>query len=162
MLTRFKTRRKIALLFIIASITYACGEDDSCCTTIDVTFDIAITDEDGTDLLNPATQSGVNIDQVMVYDKIEGEWVAKRRSANSDGEYFIYQMEDDTYRFRTFANLDELYELKSYIQWTPDLADTFTCELNRSKNGSTILLDKLWFNGEEVSGEDGFLVELVK
>ena len=130
------------LFALILLFAVGCNKDDDCgCTIISLDANIAITNSDGDDLLDPNNLNSYKKGDIKIYHLINGE---QKRAGIDD---IIYEDVDSIYRYRTFVNYEGNDEYPiTYIDWSETDRDTIKSEIYRTDNQTRVI--KIWYNGE--------------
>lgn len=142
--------KKLAMI-IMFLVAVGCDKnnDDNPVQTVNaIGIEFSIVDENGNDLLNPASLNAYQEDDIKLYYEIGGvkKEVNSPSSTNPDG-ILIYQHESE-YRIGIALNHDENEPLPiTYIQWNATDTDTLKAEFRRW-GASNIAVEKVWYNNE--------------
>lgn len=136
------------LLFTMAAFFFsACKPDDNQKLVIDTSIEISVTDQKGSDLLNPDNPDAFRKKEITLYYLKNGEMV---KVYNPDMDYpggFMLFEHQPEYRIRIFPNDTQNDERPvTYINWNGSDMDTIVCKFQRT--GNTLVCTEVWFNDQ--------------
>ncbi|MCK5762570.1 MAG: hypothetical protein KAH05_00475, partial [Clostridiales bacterium] len=146
-------------LLLIASICllFSCSKNSDA-DYIDVGIHLKLENSSGSDLLDPSVDNSYNNDNIKLFHLLNGteQYYLCGNCDNQKGYYFFER--DNKYVMSVFTNIevqqDGTYPI-TYIQWNETDRDTIQCHINRSKDGSYIFCNKVWYNDSLVYDNNG-------
>lgn len=138
------------MILLLGMMALSCeSENPTNAAVMDTGVEIAIYDTSGTDLLNPNNPNAFQAEEIKLFYKIDGERVEVfNPMMDYPRNFFIFQHENE-YRIRIFLNINRNASRPvTYIQWNETDTDTLKAEF-RYPN-SSVISEKVWFNGEPV------------
>lgn len=141
------------------ALTAACQEETDCCDNIpgdDTAFAFNVSDEQGSDLLDPDVEKTLNTDAIRIQEYKDGQYVVINNPDMDASEgYKIYQ-EDDIFKMRLFpgeGSVEGDFVVKRVIvKWNESVQDSLV--LTHTQNNDLLRLVKISYNGEEVWDQD--------
>lgn len=130
------------------------SNDDDCCIVLESDIFISIQDENGTDLLDPNQDEGIDYNLIKVFYTNEEGTNIEVNNPNLDnpkGFRFITPSMDnsDLYKIQIFLNSEHLgtdNNSYTYIQWTP--IDTDEIKTHFTEKNNNLIADKIWINNQ--------------
>lgn len=144
-----KTLTRVVLIFLV--IFSACARDFISPTVIDTGIELAITDSNGTDLLNPENLGSYKADSIRIYYLKDGKKEEFYKPNLDMPRNFFIDKNPGNNRYYMHLVLDEgKYDREittTYIKWNSQKEDTIKCEMNRYLSQNTVYCEKVWYNG---------------
>lgn len=141
------------LLIFLTIILFSCShENNKESYIIDAAIDFYVLDSNGNDLLDPSNPDALNLDDVRVFEVVNGEEV-EVYNPNYDAPHGFMHLEPegiyDKYMLRLFLNITEKSNpTTTIVRWSDTDEDVFKAEIDRGRNH--IVCTKIWLNGKFV------------
>lgn len=140
---------KLSLLTLFITIFSSCEENVCGCTIVDVDVNIAVTNRDDRDLLNPETPGHLKSEDIEIYFVRNGQRVYMNPKDNAPGSFSILEEgPHEKYIMRLYPDLerDQSGTTTTIIKWNELDEDTLTCEVTKKTNSTTVT--RVWHNDE--------------
>ena len=154
------------LFLIMLMVLFSCNsESNNEETNIESEVQFFVLDDENNDLLNPNGQNSINLENVKVFEIIDGQEV-EVNNPNSDSPRGFVLLEPegiyDKYRLALGLNIKETSNpTTTIIKWSTTDVDRFKAEFNRGNN--FIICTKIWLNDKTVWDNNGVrFIEITK
>lgn len=153
-------------LIILLIVLSSCNSDNNMEeTNIEAGIVFYLLDKNGNDLLDPNNQNSIDLDDLRVYEVVNGEEI-EINNPKLDGPRGFVLLEPegiyDKYRLALGLNITETSNpTTTIVKWNSEDIDIFKAEYNRGNN--FVICTKIWLNDEIVWDKNGVrFIEIIK
>ncbi len=144
-------QKRILYLLVLPLLVSLCScSKDGGETNIDLHIDLSVLDQKGSDLLNFNSDNAMDLSQIKVFYKEEGQFIEAYKSKYPQQGYFLIppNIVYDTYSLRLFVSSSIEYEDKSVtmIKWNDYESDTIITQIHKAENSEVGI--EYWINGK--------------
>lgn len=142
---------KKILVILLFMFFISCERDEPCgCVIVDIGIQISVTNNDGMDLLDPATPNSFALNDIKLLRSEDGEFKEiSGATGDNAGHVEIFPVVGSKNRLYLYTP-----EEKMFIKWKGTDLDTIECEFKKTSNSK--VCSKVWFNSKLVyDSKDG-------